>query len=102
MKTSLALAGALLLAACMPVTEQYWDDTPTKLKPGDVVRIETREGKQHVFRINRVDEAAFYGLAKNQIEYRVPFKAVKQLWVRKTDTEWEELDFGPVCCGIFF
>ena len=101
MRRPLIVAVALLLAACVPVETRYWDDTPRKLRPGDVVRIETTAGKQHVFHINRVDDAAFYGMAKNQIEYRVPFKVVRQLWVRTTETEWQELHFGRVCCGIF-
>jgi hypothetical protein len=104
MKATLALATALLLAACVPVKTRYWDDAPAKLKAGDVVRVETREGKRHVFRVTRFDETAFFGIASNQIEYRVPFKVVKQLWTRKTDTEWVEV-VGPglpACCGIFY
>jgi len=95
---TLALGVALVLAACVPVKSRYWDDAPAKLKAGDVVRVETTEGKLHVFRITRVDDKAFYGIARNQIRYRVPFKVIQELWIRRTDTEWESLD--PVCCFV--
>jgi hypothetical protein len=95
-----ALFASVLLAACVPVTQDYWDKTERTPKPGEVVRIETTAGEKYQFRVVRIEERAFFGVHADGHEYRVPFKLVSKLWVRTTETEWEALDFNGVCCFV--
>jgi hypothetical protein len=98
MKALLVLVATLSLAACLPVPVKVWDKTSDTPKPGDLVKIETTQGDRYVFEVTKVDEASFHGRAKNDKVYRVPFKLVKSLWVRGTETEWMWVDFP--CCAV--
>ena len=93
-----AVAMALGLAACFPQPVKFWDKTSDPPKPGDEVKIETTEGDRYRFKVTKVDDRAFHGLAENDKVYRVPFKVVKSLWVRSTETEWVPIRFP--CCAV--
>jgi hypothetical protein len=89
------LTGVLLVAACMPVPVKYWEEADSAPKAGDLVRVETLEGKRHRFRVYKTDATAFYGIATNDRKYRVPYSALKSIELRTTDLEWAVLPLGP-------
>ena len=92
---------ALVLAACVPVPVKVWDRADHAPKVGDVVRVETHDGRREVMRVYRLDEVGFAGVTNDESRYRVLYKTVKNLWVRKTETEWEAI--SPFfCCSPYY
>lgn len=94
MRTLLAAACTLAFAGCIAVPEQIWSEAPRAPQPGDLVRVETRAGVRHIFRVYKNDETAFYGVATNNLKYRVPYGALKSLEVRDTELTWIALPFA--------
>lgn len=88
---ALIAAGALLVSACLPFAGTSWKNAERALRPGDLVRVETRQGTQHQFRVTKVEDKAFYGVASDNESYRVPHGALKWLQVRRDDTTWVSL-----------
>lgn len=95
MRALSALLIALGLAGCLPITEKTWADAPRAPQPGDLVRVETREGVRHVFRVYKTDERAFYGVASDDIKYRVPYRALRKMELRETELDWVILSLTP-------
>jgi hypothetical protein len=91
MKALLVLAGVALVIACVPVPVKYWEEAAQAPKPGDLVRVETLQGKRHRFRVYKTDATAFYGIGTDDLKYRVPYGALKSIELRKTDVEWAAL-----------
>lgn len=85
---ALIVAGALLASACVPLAGTSWKNAGRALQPGDLVRVETRQGTRHEFRVTRVEDKAFHGIASDNETYRVPHGALKWLQVREDDTTW--------------
>jgi hypothetical protein len=87
---ALACAVALATAACIavPVSTKVWDEAARAPKVGDLVRVETHGGKRVVMRVYRLDEDGFAGVTESEYRYRVPYRIVKTLELRKTETEW--------------
>lgn len=54
-----------------------------RLVNGDVIRIRTKEGKLHRFRVAEVADKAFTGVATNSKSYRVPYKTISEIWIRR-------------------
>lgn len=92
---TLLLAVVVLVTACVPVPVKYWDEAAQAPRPGDLVRVETLEGKRHRFRVYKTDATAFYGIGTNDRKYRVPYGALKSIELRKTDVEWAVLPLNP-------
>jgi hypothetical protein len=90
----LALALTLLLAGCVLWPDDTWSDAPRAPKPGDLVRVETRDKVKHVFRVYKTEEHAFYGVARDGLKYKVPYGALKSLEVRDTELTWVTVPFG--------
>ena len=88
---ALIVAGALLTSACVPLAGTSWQNAERALQPGDFVRVETRQGTRHEFRVTKVEDKAFYGIASDNETYRVPHGALKWLQVREDDTTWVSL-----------
>lgn len=96
------------LSGCMVVPVQTWDEVPTnqkvqtqardRLAPGDVVRVRTIRNKVHLFRVYRIDDTAFYGVADNHRKYRVPFAGLASIEVRRIENE--VVLWAPVYPGI--
>jgi endonuclease YncB( thermonuclease family) len=88
---------ALFLSACIVVPRPYWDEVPTaqqhqtdpvdQVRPGDTVRVRTIKNNIHVFRVYKVDDKAFYGVASNEKKYRVPFASLASLQVQRMEME---------------
>ena len=112
MRNVIAALLALALAGCIVWPADTWTEAPRAPAPGDLVRVETREGARHVFRVYKTDEHAFYGVAKDNLKYKVPYGALKSLEVRDTEYEWVALPvvgsavataiMGPVLIGPAF
>lgn len=93
-----------LLAGCIPIPkktrvrekmpspsgEQASPVPARTLAVDDVVRFTTKTGKTYIFRVYKVDETSFHGVAKNGKSYRVPCTALNSLAVRrdKTGVDW--------------
>ena len=100
---------ALALAGCIVWPADTWTEAPRAPVPGDLVRVETRDGTKHVFRVYKTDAQAFYGVAKDKLRYKVPYGALTSLEVRETEYEWVALPvigsavattiMGPVLIG---
>lgn len=109
MRSLVVLALALGLAGCMFWPDDIWSEAPHAPKPGDLVRVETREGARHVFRVYRNEAEAFYGIAKDGLKYKVPYGALKSLEVRDTEFVWVQVPIiadavasaimGPILVG---
>jgi hypothetical protein len=84
----LALALMLLLAGCVLWPDETWSDAPRAPKPGDLVRVETRDRVKHVFRVYKTEEHAFYGVARDGLKYKVPYGALRSLEVRDREYAW--------------
>lgn len=95
MKILMAFVTALALAACVPVPVKVWDEAARAPKAGDLVRVETHGGKREIMRVYRVDEDGFAGVTRDERRFRVPYKIVKVLEVRVTETEWVDLSLRP-------
>jgi hypothetical protein len=78
-----ALALAVSLSSCVVRTKD-WRRIPVaqhlvepgssdRLVVGEHVRVRTRENKIHTFVVRRLESDAFYGMARNNKEYRVPY-----------------------------
>jgi len=93
MRTLTVLLLALGLAGCMLWPDETWTEAPRAPKSGDLVRVETREGTKHVFRVYRVEAQAFYGVARDGLRYRVPYGALKALELRDTEYTWIAVPF---------
>lgn len=72
------------------------------LQKGDQVRIETRKGSRHRFRIKDVRPDSFIGWASNDKLYRVPYGTISKLGVirRKSGEDYNNdiiynVIFGP-------
>lgn len=97
MRIALLLA-ALTVSACIVVPDEDWDEVPLqqdtqtrkgdRIQPGDAVRVRTREGKVHSFRVSRVEDRAFFGVARNGKSYRVPYATLSSMEVNRADGEW--------------
>ena len=62
-----------------------------KLKVGDIVRVQTRAKKIHTFRVYKVDDDAFWGVAVNEKRYKVPYHVITRLTVRRAKSGGEML-----------
>ena len=109
MRNLLAVVVAMGLAGCLAVPEKTWSEASHAPKAGDLVRVETRQGTRHIFRVYKTDETSFYGVATDNLKYRVPYGALKLLEVRQTELTWIALPIvgdlaataiaGPILLG---
>ena len=99
MRTLTVLLLALGLAGCMLWPEETWTEAPRAPQPGDLVRVETREGVKHVFRVHRTEREAFYGVGRDGLKYKVPYGALKSLEVRDTGYTWVRVPVTVVVTG---
>jgi hypothetical protein len=106
------LLAALAVSGCVVVPDEDWDEVPLqqdaqtrqgdRIQPGDAVRVRTREGKVHSFRVSRVEERAFYGKARNGKSYRVPYSTLSSIEINRADGEWVAVPLlDGACCRIF-
>ena len=58
-------------------------DLAEKLKVGDTASVTTTWQKTYVFRVYRVDDDSFAGLARNDKKYKVPYESIKRVEVRR-------------------
>lgn len=97
--TLLLIAVSLLSSACLPIAshEKTWKETGVpsndhsekRLKVGDLVRVHTKEGKTHQFRVTKIEETAFYGISTDNLSYRVGYGAIDWMEVqRDKSVEW--------------
>lgn len=100
----------LLASACVPIPfrDQVWKDVPAtaegqtaaapaaRLVIGDTVRVRTRQGKIHLFRVYKIEDEAFYGIARNKKTYRVGYGALTSMEVLRAEStvEWVPVGFG--------
>jgi hypothetical protein len=119
MRWLLAMSVLVLLAGCVVVPVESWDEVPTaqkyqtdradQIQAGDVVRVRTIKQNTHVFRVYKVEDNAFFGVARNSKKYRVPYKLLASLEVKRLEPEvvWMPVflpgNFNPVgsfnvCC----
>lgn len=91
---------AVLASACLPIPykDQVWKGAPAsedgqqtakldeRLVIGDLVRVRTKEGKTHIFRVYKIEETAFYGIARDRNKYRIGYAALASMEVRRTET----------------
>lgn len=54
-----------------------------RLIPGDVIRIETTEGKRHTLRVQAVEAQTFVGTASDRKNYRVAYSVIERVWIRR-------------------
>lgn len=101
---------ALLASACVPIPfrDQVWKEVPdtaegqtaaapsARLVIGDTVRVRTRQGKIHLFRVYKIENEAFYGIARNKKTYRVGYGALTSMEVLRAEStvEWVPVGFG--------
>jgi hypothetical protein len=105
----LILMLTILLSGCVLWPDDTWSDAPHAPKPGDLVRVETRDRVKHVFRVYKTEEHAFYGVARDGLKYKIPYGALKSLEVRDTELTWVTVPFagnavstaimGPILLG---
>lgn len=93
---TLSLLMALSLGGCMLLPFESWQEAPRAPQPGDLVRVETRAGAKHVFRVYQTGEHAFRGVGRDGFKYRIPYAALKSLEVRETEYDWVALPTGAV------
>jgi len=96
----LLFALTLGLAGCMLWPEDIWTEAPRAPRPGDLVRVETREGARHVFRVYKTEPQAFYGVAKDGLKYKVPYGALRSLEVRDKELVWVQFPFVGVAPAV--
>jgi hypothetical protein len=72
-----------------------------KLRVGDTARVTTTWQKTYVFRVYRVDDDSFAGLAQDDEKYKVPYENIKRVAVRRLkDGDELMLDFVMCSAGI--
>lgn len=112
-KAALLLALVLVSAACVPVVtrESVWIEVPAtsegqaaaeaplKLQIDDAVRVHTRQGKRHVFRVDRIDVDGFYGTAKDRKSYRIHYANLVAMEVQRTETMHDWRPISPPFYG---
>lgn len=88
-------AAIAALSGCVPVAvnDRYWDQVPAtsegqaaakpsdQLQLDDTVRVMTREGDIHVYRVYKLEKKAFYGADADGKKFRVGYAALTSLEV---------------------
>ncbi len=118
MRLLFAISVLVQLAGCVVVPVETWDEVPTaqklrtnpadQIQAGDIVRVRTIKNNTHIFRVYKVEGTAFFGVARNSKKYRVPYKVLASLEVKRLEPEvvWVPvflpLNYNPVgpivCC----
>lgn len=120
MRLSFVLLLLFQLTGCLVVPVETWDTVPTaqkhqthaadRIQAGDIVRVRTIKNNTHVFRVYQVEDTAFFGVARNSKKYRVPYKVLTSLEVKRLESEvWIPIllpgninPIGPfnICCSL--
>lgn len=58
-------------------------DLPKLIEVGDSIRIKTTEGKVRTFRVQAVEQTSFLGVSANEKIYRVPYREIATVLVRR-------------------
>lgn len=76
-----------------PSHEKSEDIAPSevadKLKVGDTAYVKTTWNGKYVFRVYRVDDEAFGGLASNEQKYKVLYSSISKLTIRRQKSAGE-------------